>query len=385
MHCDQVGAVRLPVLLFILRPSGSSAAACFAIHSATKWEQCGGLCEANGVLRVLAVRVSELSKLVSIRKANAALLFIRRPSGSSASGCTGAKGKWLPQAACANIIADKEIKAMENFKRKVVLFVLAFMSFCLPLLTSLAWAQGGPRLTPEYKDSEDKGNVLDDYEWLSRAGTLDDIEDAYELNKKIFTSYVYGTERETFLMLVLKNDRDYSIIKFCLDVDLKVKDRVTSGGRTPLMYAARYCTDEKVITMILKNSSLFASNRKAHVLQQDNKGYDAFAYARNNPNFKVYLELYRYAPDSGITMSIQDDPSYAKSKSLFSDSSNEGTETSRTKPTTPPPQSPTAIASPPPPSGQAASRTPPPAKTDDNDSNEINVEEIPPSPMQYLR
>ena len=24
-----------------LRPSGSSAAACFAIHSATKWEQCG--------------------------------------------------------------------------------------------------------------------------------------------------------------------------------------------------------------------------------------------------------------------------------------------------------------------------------------------------------
>ena len=37
--------------------------------TATKWEQCGSL-------RVLAVCVSELLKLVSIRKANAALLLV---------------------------------------------------------------------------------------------------------------------------------------------------------------------------------------------------------------------------------------------------------------------------------------------------------------------
>ena len=212
---------------------------------------------------------------------------------------------------------------------------------------------------------------------LAASGSLRDIQYAYEDNKKAFTTDFYGEERETFLMLVLKNDREYSIIKFCLDVDTKVRDRVANGDRTPLMYAARYCTDERVITMILKNSSLFAQNRRAHVLQQDRKGYDAFAYSRNNPNFKVYMELYKYAPDSGITMAPQDDPSYPKSKA--SSAGSLGTSgKSNTRTTTPPPASPSEGAAPPPPPATAGSATPPPSRNTDTQ------EEILPA-QRYMR
>ena len=224
---------------------------------------------------------------------------------------------------------------MRNFKRTAALFVLAFMVFCLPLV------------------AKDKKTVSEDECILLAAiGSLEDIKDAYEYNAKVFNTYVYGAEQETFLMLVLKNNRDWRIIKFCVTVDTKVRSRVTTKGRTALMYAARYCTDETVISMILKNSSLFAQNRRAHVLQQDKKGYDSFAYSRNNPNYKVYMELYKYAPDLGITMAPEDDPSY---------SSDLG-EQSLTRTTTPPPSSPSQMSTPPPPTSTTELSTPPPDK-----------------------
>ena len=218
------------------------------------------------------------------------------------------------------------------------------------------------------------GNVGDNYAWLAREGSLQDIQDAYEENKKAFTTYVFGEERETFLMLVLKNDREYDIIRFCLDVDMKVKDRVSKSRRTPLMYASRYCSDERVITLILKSSFLFAQNRRAHVLQQDRKGYDAFAYSRNNPNYKVYLELYKYAPDPGLTLLPQDDPSYT------GDGSDDSPpEVSNTRTTTPPPASPAERAAPPPPDATSSLSTPPP------DQDEDMPEESSPAAQLYLR
>ena len=208
---------------------------------------------------------------------------------------------------------------------------------------------------------------------LAAIGSLEDIQDVYENNKKAFTTYVYGEDRETFLMLVLKNNRDWQIIKFCVTVDTKVRDRVTRGGRTSLMYAARYCTDERVITMILKNSSLLAQNRRAHVLQQDKKGYDSFAYSRNNPNFKVYMELYKYAPDSGITMVPQDDPLYRNSSAEL-----DADAVSDAMAITPPPESPSERAAPPPPSATTGAASPPPGK---NDYASGGI----PSPQGYLR
>lgn len=242
---------------------------------------------------------------------------------------------------------------MENFKPNARLFVLAFMSFCLPLLAFSA-------------QSDDEAYK---YEWLARVGSLGDIQDAYENNKKAFTAYIYGEQNETFLMLVLKNNRDYDIIRFCVDVDVKVKNRVTTFGRTPLMYAARYCTDERVISLILKNSFLLAQNRRAYVLQRDKNGYDAFAYSRNNTNFKVYMELYKYAPDSGITMNPEDD--------LLHPNTADDSENSHTRSTTPPPASPTESAAPPPPSVTSEVSTPPPAQIDNKTDN--TTEDIPSS------
>ena len=142
-----------------------------------------------------------------------------------------------------------------------------------------------------------------DLEQLAQSGSLADIEATWKANKRTFHNNVFGEEKECFLMLVLKNDRDLDIIKFCIETDTKLKSRVTKSGRTPLMYAAEYSSDEKVIDLILRNSALFKQNKKQLVLKRDKTDKDSFLYARKNPNYKVYLELYKYAEDpNGIYM-----------------------------------------------------------------------------------
>ena len=140
-------------------------------------------------------------------------------------------------------------------------------------------------------------------EQLASSGTLEQIKATWKVNKKLFFNTVFSDEKECFLMLALKNDRDLSIIKFCIESDTKLKSRVTTSGRTPLMYAAEYCSDERVIDLIIKNAALFKQNKKQLVLKRDKADKDSFLYARKNPNYKVYLELYKYAEDpNGIYM-----------------------------------------------------------------------------------
>lgn len=142
-----------------------------------------------------------------------------------------------------------------------------------------------------------------DFEQLAKSGPLNQIEATWKANKKTFHNIAFGEDRECFLMLALKYDRDYAIIKFCIETDSKLKSRITKSGRTPLMYAAEYTTDERVIDLILKNAALFKQNKRQLVLKRDNTGNDSFLYARKNPNYNVYLELYKYAEDpNGIYM-----------------------------------------------------------------------------------
>ena len=59
-----------------------------------------------------------------------------------------------------------------------------------------------------------KDNV--DYELLAKQGTEAEIRQAFKENRNLSTQ-VFGTSRETFLMLALKNDRDIDIIRLCLE------------------------------------------------------------------------------------------------------------------------------------------------------------------------
>ena len=138
-----------------------------------------------------------------------------------------------------------------------------------------------------------KNNV--DYELLAKQGTEAEIRQAFKENRNLSTQ-VFGTSRETFLMLALKNDRDIDIISLCLEKESNPSAK-TKEGKTPLMYAARYSSDQNVIDLVSKYGIVLKRSRDARVLQKDKSGMDSFAYARMNPEYSVYQKLTEYTED----------------------------------------------------------------------------------------
>lgn len=138
-----------------------------------------------------------------------------------------------------------------------------------------------------------KDNV--DYELLAKQGTEAEIRQAFKENRNLSTQ-VFGTSRETFLMLALKNDRDIDIINLCLEKESNPSAK-TKEGKTPLMYAAQYSSDQNVIDLVSKYGIVLKRSRDARVLQKDKSGMDSFAYARMNPEYSVYQKLTEYIED----------------------------------------------------------------------------------------
>ncbi|MDD6961676.1 MAG: ankyrin repeat domain-containing protein [Treponema succinifaciens] len=138
-----------------------------------------------------------------------------------------------------------------------------------------------------------KNNV--DYELLAKQGTEAEIRQAFKENRNLSTQ-VFGTSRETFLMLALKNDRDIDIISLCLEKESNPSAK-TKEGKTPLMYAAQYSSDQNVIDLVSKYGIVLKRSRDARVLQKDKSGMDSFAYARMNPEYSVYQKLTEYTED----------------------------------------------------------------------------------------
>ena len=138
-----------------------------------------------------------------------------------------------------------------------------------------------------------KDNV--DYELLAKQGTEAEIRQAFKENRNLSTQ-VFGTSRETFLMLALKNDRDIDIISLCLEKESNPSAK-TKEGKTPLMYAAQYSSDQNVIDLVSKYGIVLKRSRNARVLQKDKSGMDSFAYARMNPEYSVYQKLTEYTED----------------------------------------------------------------------------------------
>lgn len=134
-----------------------------------------------------------------------------------------------------------------------------------------------------------------DYELLAKQGTEAEIRQAFKENRNLSTQ-VFGTNRETFLMLALKNDRDIGIINLCLEKESNPSAK-TKEGKTPLMYAAQYSSDKNVIDLISKYGIVLKRSRDARVLQKDKGGMDSFAYARMNPEYSVYQKLTEYTED----------------------------------------------------------------------------------------
>ena len=140
----------------------------------------------------------------------------------------------------------------------------------------------------------------DDLEALAKNGSKTEIEKAIS-KKPTLTETTFGSNKETLLMLALKNDRDISIINTLLKkgalLNVKAKDK-----RTPIMYAAQYSSSAEVVETIITYGTSTISSRKLRVTRKDKSGKTAFDYAKLNPAAQKITEiLQKYAPEYALS------------------------------------------------------------------------------------
>lgn len=134
-----------------------------------------------------------------------------------------------------------------------------------------------------------------DYYRLAQEGTATEIRTAFK-NRPTLKDQVFGSNRETFLMLALKADRDLDIINILLKAECSATAR-SHDGRTPIMYAARYSTHTNVLERLIKSGTLFGIGTKSRVSLMDSSGKTAFDYAAQNSTPGIIDVLQKYNPD----------------------------------------------------------------------------------------
>src|SRR5574344_789796 len=136
-----------------------------------------------------------------------------------------------------------------------------------------------------------------DYIQLAESGTASEIETVLKQTSGL-VNQTFGTNKETMLMIALKNDRSIDVIdiliKYGCKLDAKAKDK-----RTPVMFCARFTTKVDVLTEIVTSGTFSDNGKKKRVLAKDKLGKTSFDYARKNPVAEVYQELLKYAADPG--------------------------------------------------------------------------------------
>ena len=134
-----------------------------------------------------------------------------------------------------------------------------------------------------------------DYYELAKTGTQEEIYKEFMSNSTL-KSQVFGSNRETFLMLALQADRPYDVINVILKAECsptaKAKDK-----RTPVMYAAQYSSDPAIVEAIISYGTFLGAGKKGRVTAKDSAGRTAFYYAKLNDNNEIYELLLTYAKD----------------------------------------------------------------------------------------
>ncbi len=133
-----------------------------------------------------------------------------------------------------------------------------------------------------------------DYNKLAASGTKDEINAAFKSNGAL-VDMIFGTDQETFLMMVLKEGRSSDIVQVCIDFESNVNIR-SKSGKSPVMYASESC-DGDVVDLIIKTGSLTKNAKKKRILAVDKDGNNSFDFAARNSNPGAYDVLLQYAED----------------------------------------------------------------------------------------
>ncbi len=128
-----------------------------------------------------------------------------------------------------------------------------------------------------------------DFYALAKKGTAEQIEKAFQL-RPILKNLTFGENKETFLMLALRYDRDIDVINVLLKAQCNINAKA-SDGRTPLMYAALYSSKPEVIDRIFNMKNLFDTNILDKINEKDASGRTALDYATYNQKTDDIVKL----------------------------------------------------------------------------------------------
>lgn len=120
------------------------------------------------------------------------------------------------------------------------------------------------------------------YNELAHDGSEKEIRQAFNAYPSL-SDYRFSGNGETFLMLLLKNDRDWDEISRAIFEGSRI-DAVDDNGVTPVMYCAKYSTKPDVLSRLIKDSTLFKAGTKARVSCVDSNGKSVYDYALENPD-----------------------------------------------------------------------------------------------------
>lgn len=133
------------------------------------------------------------------------------------------------------------------------------------------------------------------YEDIASNATAQEIQRLFNNNSSL-KKQTFGENKETFLMLAVKNNRSQDVISACIlagsNVMAKTKDK-----KTPIMIAAQYNTSTEVLNTLIKSGVKVGSATKKRVQLKDSSKKTAFDYAKLNKNPEIYDLLLKYASD----------------------------------------------------------------------------------------
>lgn len=161
------------------------------------------------------------------------------------------------------------------------------------------------------------------YEDIASNATTQEIQRLFNNNSSL-KKQTFGENKETFLMLALKNNRSKDVISACILAGSNVKAK-TKDKKTPIMIASQYNTYTEVLDTLIKSGTKVGSETKKRVQAKDSYQKTAFDYARLNKNPEIYDLLLKYASDPA-----EDEKAKLAAKNAKKNKSTENPQSSQT-------------------------------------------------------
>ena len=101
----------------------------------------------------------------------------------------------------------------------------------------------------------------------------------------------YGESKDSLLMVALKAQRDYDVIKLLLDAGVNPKKQ-NADGDNAVSYAAKCGTSAKILDELISYDTVLPFQRKSRITKTNNEGKSALDYAAQNPELLEVVNRY---------------------------------------------------------------------------------------------